>query len=211
MDQFVIFQKFDVREDALLLTDALEKKNIAYELETGSQEFNPAFTFKEEYRIKIRKEDFDRVSELYTEDVADDYYLFDFTSDELADIIAKPDEWSHFDFILAKKLLKERGKEIAPEKVEQLHEQRIQELRKPEKSKKGWIIAGYIFSILGGLFGLLIGWTILSTKKTLPTGETVYVYSESDRKHAKRIVIIGIFCAIPVLASRLLRNILEQM
>ncbi len=42
------------------------------------------------------------------------------------------------------------------------------------------------------IIGLFIGWHLMSYKKTLPDGERVYGYNETDRKHAKRIFYIGI-------------------
>lgn len=45
----------------------------------------------------------------HIEVVDKDYYLFSFTEIELEDLIQKKNEWSKFDFLLAKKILNDRG------------------------------------------------------------------------------------------------------
>ena len=114
-----------------------------------------------------------------------------FTDDELIEVITKSDEWNKFDISLAKKLLKDKGKEITPEKIEEIKRQRIIELSKPEEGQKGYIILGYITAFLGGLLGIFIGWHLLTYKKTLPNGNRIYAYSENDRKQGNRILTIG--------------------
>ena len=42
---------------------------------------------------------------------------------------------------------------------------------------------GYFFTIIGGLLGIFIGYSLFTVKKTLPNGKKVYSYSENDRKH----------------------------
>ncbi|RZJ49712.1 MAG: hypothetical protein EOO44_17795 [Flavobacterium sp.] len=171
-------------------------------LEDNSLSFDPTFAnnnFGTEFCIKIKKEDFEKVnkiieskSEIELDEVNKDYYLLSFSDDELIEVISKSDEWNKFDVSLAKKLLKERGQEITPEKIEEIKKQRIAELSKPEASQKGYIILGYITAFLGGLLGIFVGWHLLTYKKTLPDGNKVYAYSEEDRKQGNRILIIGL-------------------
>ncbi|WP_431243320.1 hypothetical protein ACQ9BO_01130 [Flavobacterium sp. P21] len=52
-------------------------------------------------------------------------------------------------------------------------------------------MAGYLFSLLGGGIGMVIGYSLWTSKKTLPNGERVYSYNEADRKHGKTIFILG--------------------
>ncbi len=191
MNQFTTFQQFTVREEALELADLLEANNIPYKLETGGEEFNPAFVFNGECRILVHPEDVDKVTALFTSNIDADYYLYGFTNNELLDVIAKRDEWSHLDFILAQQLLKERGVELGEEHIHRVEEERIADLSRPDNVHAGWIIAGYVFALAGGFFGILLGGSILLGKKLLPNGEKVYNYSDSDRSHARRILMIG--------------------
>ena len=215
-EQFVTFGKFNDRAIALELTAVLQMNEVEYLLEDTSSSLVPILGDSEltkEFRIKLRKEDFERADSLLKEisltqieKIDSDYYLFDFTDEELMEIITKRDEWNQFDFLLAQKLLKERGKEIKPEVVELLKKQRIAELAKPEESQKTWIYAGYILAFLGGFIGIFIGWHLLSHKKTLPNGDRVYGYSTSDRKHGYRIFIIGVLFLAVWLAVKILTS-----
>jgi amino acid transporter len=108
------------------------------------------------------------------------------------EVIIKADEWSPFDFVLARKILAERGKNMSDEDIAAINEKRIAELKVPDAPQTYWIVLGYIFALIGGLLGIFIGWFLMNYKKTLPDGEMVSEYSERDRKHGKRIFYIGI-------------------
>ena len=201
-NRFVTYQKFNELSQANELTDLLKQNNIEFVVEDYSISFDPSFANNEtdrEYRIKIKKEDFEVADQLVNKitaeeikSVDEDYYLYEFTDQELIEVVVKSEEWSRFDYLLAQKLLKERGKEINKDLLDGLKHQRIEDLAKPEESQKIWIIAGYIFAFLGGLLGIFIGWHLLSHKKTLPNGDRVHGYSTDDRKHGNRILIIAI-------------------
>ena len=205
-EEYITFQKFTDHGAALSLGLVLEEGNIEYELENASTSFDPFFTNNEltkEFRIKLKKEDFEKADKLLQQIslsqidlVEKDYFLFDFTNEELVDVVSKKDEWGQFNFTLAQKILKERGKEIKPAEVESFTEQRIEELTKPEESQNWLITAGYVLILLGGLFGLFIGWHLATHKKTLPNGDRVYGYSLQDRKHGNIIVIGGAICFV---------------
>ncbi len=200
-EQYLTFQKFNDEGLATELTEVLEQNNIEFIVD-DTQNFDPSFSNSEinkEFRVKLKKEDFEKANTLLLEisvkqleNVDKNYYLFKFTDEELIEIVAKADEWSQYDFILAQRILKERGKEIKPELADALRKQRLQELAKPEEGQQTWIYAGYTFALLGGLISIFIGWHLLSYKKTLPNGDRVYGYSASDRKHGNRIFLIGI-------------------
>ena len=136
------------------------------------------------------------------ETVDKDHYLFGFTDEELFEIISKPDEWNEFDFQLAKKILRERGKEINQDTINLLKKQRLNDLAKPEEGQRNWIYAGYIFALLGGLIGVFIGWHLSTYRKTLPNGQQVYGYKQEDRKHGRRIWIKGAIMFIVSLTIR---------
>lgn len=200
-EEFITFEKFNDQNSAREVGDLFAEQNIEFVLEDNSLSFDPTFAnngFGKEYCIKLKKSDFEKankvladISENEINEIDNDYYLLSFTDDELIEVITKSDEWNKFDISLAKKLLKDKGKEITPEKIEEIKRQRIIELSKPEEGQKGYIILGYITAFLGGLLGIFIGWHLLTYKKTLPNGNRIFAYSENDRKQGNRILTIG--------------------
>jgi hypothetical protein len=198
----IAFKTFNDAALANELTSLLKQRGIEYDTEEQQLSFNPTFVSNElskEYVVKLRSEDFTRVNKLLNdseianiEQVDKDYYLFDFTDAELIDLLTKADEWSPFDYQLARKILTERGVTVNDQTLSNLNQKRINELKTPEPSQNGWLFAGYIFALAGGVLGMFIGWHLSSHKKTLPDGEQVYGYSETDRKHGKRIFYLSI-------------------
>ena len=206
-ERFLTFRRFSNLEDANTLVEVLKNNNVDFEVEDGSPTFDITFSNNKllnEYYVKIKQTDFESTekllvdsTEISVDELPKDYYLFDFTNEELIEILIKPDEWSAVDYKLSQQILKSRGKQIDDEFISTLKKKRNEDLSQPEKSNSAWRNAGYIFAFLGGLLGVFIGWHLATFKKTLPNGERVHVYSESDRKHGKYILIIGsIFLAI---------------
>ncbi|MES2108131.1 MAG: hypothetical protein V4577_05265 [Bacteroidota bacterium] len=206
--EFITYQKFNDAALAKQLAELLAEHSISYFIEEGDMVFNPAFSYtdKKEYAVKVKPGDFERINDLLKQDanetmgeVEPDYYLLAFTNEELMDVVTKADEWNVFDVQLARKLLAERGHAISDKEAAEIEEERIEELKKPEPSQNGWVIIGYIIAIgclampfFISVIGLFIGWHLASHKKTLPNGEQIYAYNETDRKHGKRIFYIGI-------------------
>ncbi len=213
---FLTYQKFNYKGEAAELGDLLADHKIEHFIEDTSSSFDPSFSNNElnkEFRIKLKKQDFEKADKLLLAISADqisaidkDYYLFEFSDEELMDILKKSDEWSKFDYLLAQKILKGRGQEINDKQLESLRKQRIEELAKPGEYQKSWIIAGYVFSFLGGLMGVFIGWHLISYKKTLPNGDSVYGYTVEGRKHGSNILLLGIVSFIIWLFIRTILN-----
>ena len=217
MSEFITYEKFATVPELKEFVELLQANNIPYELEDDIQIFDVSFAniqHQRDYRIKLVPEDFERVNDLRNtiaaaelDEIDPDYYLFDFTDEELMDLIVRQDEWSPFDFQLAQKILKDRGREISPQKMEELKEQRMEELSEPEKHHPFWIVFGYFFAFLGGIIGVIMGAYIISRKKVLPNGDKIYAYSESDRKHGTRILLIAIVMIIIGTAFRVINAV----
>mgnify|MGYP006180187279 FL=1 len=189
-------------EEAEGLISSLKDNGVNVQIEDASPPVDLTFsgnTLQNEIRIKVKQSDFEtanqfleKQAEQLVDKFSDEHYLYDFTDDELIEIIEKPDEWSKVDYLLSQKILKKRGHEISKEKVEELQQKRIDELRKPEKGHKGWLIFGFISAILGGLLGIFLGWFHWTFKKTDPTGQRVYAYDQQTRKIGQGIFWIGL-------------------
>ena len=200
-EMFLTFRKFNDAGLASEIASQLKQYDIECVLEDNRKIFDPSFaynTVEPEINLKLRSADFSKADKalenFYQKDLDNidpGYYLFEFTDDELVEIISKPDEWGHFDYQLAKKILRERGKEIKPEEADLLKTNRIEELSQPDNIHTFWIYFGYITSVLGAPFGILIGCILAYFKKTLPNGQRIYAYREKDRNHGTRMIIIS--------------------
>lgn len=199
--EFLIFKKYNEKETAEALTNLLQAHGIAYQIDQDRENLDvlygtsPSTKF---YYVKIKADDFPKANALLLdlgnanlETIDKTHYLFEFTDEELFDILSKPDEWNALDYQLAKKLLKERGREVNDDIIESLKKQRIVELAKPDERNRVWIFIGYLSILFGGLFAIIVGWHLFTYKKTLPDGQRVYEYSEKDRRHGKRIFYLG--------------------
>lgn len=202
----LVYKRFYEEAGANELIEILVDNRIEYELIEDKENLDSLYGdkhFSKQYFVKINGDNFKEVdsillglSEKELETVDKNHYLYGFTDEELFEIVTKPDEWNEFDFQLAKKILKERGKDISQEMIDLLKKQRLNELAKPEEGQKNWIYAGYTTALLGGIIGVFIGWHLATYKKTLPNGKQVYGYKQEDRKHGRKIWILGVIMFI---------------
>lgn len=213
-ESYSIFKKFPTLEQANELKKLLNENGIESLLADNIPTVDITFsgnTLQNEFEIRIKQSDFKKAEEILeknAENLIDQidkgYYLFEFTDEELYEILLKSDEWNPFDYTLAQKILKQRGKSVDKALLSSLKNERLKNLAKPEENQKPWIIAGYIFSLLGGFLGLIIGYFLWTSKKTLPNGQKVYSYSANDRKHGKYIFYIGLVIAPTALLLRVI-------
>ncbi len=198
---FATFQKFSSEENALVLMNILSEERIDFEVANNSPSVNFTLngTLQNEFEVKVRQEDFQRANQLLEKiarenigNLSKDHYLFEFSDDELMEILQKPDEWGKEDYLIAQQILKDRGKIISSKQLENFKTQRLQALSKPDEGNTFWTIFGYISALLLGLLGIWIGWHLMGSRKTLPNGQQIFTYNEQNRLHGKRIVFIGI-------------------
>jgi hypothetical protein len=200
--EFVTFQLLHSRQIAEEMGSVLDREGIDYEIVENNKYFDPSFAFNKidpEINLKVIANDFikarnvlERVYSRQLEQVDSGYYLFKFKDDELLQIIRRPDEWGIFDHALAKKILSDRGITVPDDAATEVMNARLEELRKPESVEPAWIGLGYLASLAGGFFGVLMGWLFSNMKKTLPNGERVFVYKDADRRHGSRIFKLGL-------------------
>ena len=135
---FRTFQQFSDPGLASAIAEKLEAQQIECMVEKVTPLLEPSFfrnTVEQTIHLKVRSADLDdahkALEEYYRhqlQDVDPAYYLFSFSDIELLDIVAKPDEWGHFDYVLARALLADRGLEIPDETIEQMKQQRLRQL-----------------------------------------------------------------------------------
>jgi hypothetical protein len=200
-DIFLTFKRFHQEEIANDLIQKLRELNIEFEIEDSGKIPDPFFAKNmatRDFSIKLKPADFtiaqrelESYYRLQTEHADPGYYLFELTNEELQEIIEKYDEWGDFDYQLAQKILKDRGKEINAEFTSTPKKKRNDGLATSGPTHKGWIYFGYFSVILGGLFGIIIGWHLYYSKKTLPDGRIAYNYGDWERIHGKLILLLG--------------------
>jgi len=110
-DNYLTFQKFNDPQLAQTIAHQLAELGIPSQIADEHPNFNPSFVtnvVEPTIHLKLRAQDFDQAHQALEEyyrqhlhDVDPDYYLLSFTDQELKDIVAKPDEWGHFDYALA--------------------------------------------------------------------------------------------------------------
>lgn len=213
----IVYQTFTSKELALELTNLLSKNNIPFKTEVFDASFNSTFTnnSNKDYVVKINASDFETVDALLLESMKEeidnvdaDYYLFQFSNEELFDLIRKRDEWSQFDILLAKKILQSKNVAFSQELDDKIKQERFSELAEAKKADKYYVIVGYVLAILGGVLGFIIGLHLSSSKKTLPNGKQIYEFTEKDRKNGKEIMFIGIIMTVVSFAIKYLRQVL---
>lgn len=205
-ENYLTFKKYNDVGIATEIGEYLKANEIEYTIEDNKQFFDATFannSFNPEISLKLKPEDFNKAQKVLdsyyqqsTTSVDKDYHLFEFSDQELVEIISKPDEWGEFDYQLAQKILSDRGKEIKPEIVALLTEQRTKELAKPLTSSKYLIYRGYFSALFGGFFAILFGYDLAYSKKIMRDGQQVFTYREEERKHGERIFLIGILSTI---------------
>ncbi|WDF45796.1 hypothetical protein PQ459_12910 [Chryseobacterium sp. KACC 21268] len=214
----VIFRKSINKSIIEEVASILERESIDFQLIDNEKYFDATFVTdpsKIEYQLLIQKDDFENAEKLitkyYSENlvIPEDYYLKEFSDEELTEIIHKKDEWNEFDYEVAKSLLKDRGIVISETDIERINSERLEKLKtnyeKPNEVKN-LIVLGYIFSVIGFFasfvmtFCLFISYgvslVILKLKKQLPNGERVYYFNERDRKHGRRILVLSLIFTV---------------
>jgi hypothetical protein len=213
MSAFQQYQAFISPDAAQPLIDLLFKNQVVFETGYDKPVFDPKMAFNDSetrFVVRLRPTDFeaarqleDQANEALTDEAAPDHYLFGFTDEELFEVVMKRDEWNSFDVALAGRILRERGRDVTPDTVRLLRQYRAAELTQPEASQKSTIIAGYALALIGGIIGIIIGLNLLYAKKKLLDGSQGPAYSEADRAHGFRIILLGFVVALLLFVMRI--------
>ncbi|MDD5572124.1 MAG: hypothetical protein PHD97_13315 [Bacteroidales bacterium] len=213
MQKFITYKRFIETEQVEEIVEILKENNIPYEIEDNTRQAPDIIIGMDtapKILLKLYPDDFLKANELLSliadndlENVDKDYHLFSFENDELLEIITEPDTWCEFDVQLSKKILNDRGIVISSSLEKVMKEKRIKELSKKEDGSSIWTVFGYISAFLGGILGIAIGLSLWKSKRTLPNGERIYVYKDSDRFHGFIITLIGIVMFVFFVALRI--------
>lgn len=191
MADFEVFKSFYTEEQALAYQKLLQENGIATKVEKKRNIADKVFTgysAEAEIYLMISGADFTKANEIIDASIADnmetmdpDYYLFSFSKQELIDIVNNPDEWNNQDVLLARKLLADQGYVVSDSMMDEVKENRIKELAKPEKELSSILLIGYCVAAFVPIYGLFFALTKLTAKKVLPNGEKVFIYDKGAR------------------------------
>lgn len=201
MKEFVPFQSFFTEEEAAPIIKTLEEKGIEYKVEKLKELLDPTITghiVQHKIFLLLQSHDFSKANEALDDAIIknislleNDYYLFGFSNNELLEIIHKPDEWSRQDFLIARKILNDRGINIDDIAINSIKKERIRELGVQERGDIFWIAIGYLIAIIGGLLSLVIALPFVLSRKTLPDGRRMFIYDTVTRRHGRNMLIIA--------------------
>lgn len=65
-----------------------------------------------------------------------------------------------------------------------------------EKDATGWLIAAYIFAILGGFLGIILGTVVATGKVEMVSGEKIYKYKSDHRRLGWGAAILSIISMV---------------
>ena len=206
MSEFITFKKYNNPEEAGVLVDLLKNNDLEYQVTAEDASEDVVFagnTIPKELSILVKESDIEaaeklleEIEEVGADRLEKDYYLFEFTDNELHDILKKPDEWSLNDYHWAREILKQRGKDIDDASIERWKNARLETLSKTEEVTVKYQILAYFFCIIGGFIGIFMGRHLSSYKKTLPNGQKMFAFDDKARKLGYRISIFGFICLI---------------
>jgi len=134
----------------------------------------------------------------------ENHYLLDSTDQELVEIVAQSSEWSAFDVAHARQLISQRGIDL--KKVEEKAAEHLRQLQRGKRASKKLIFFGWVFSMLGGLIGIGIAWSLASMKEKTPRGE-FFTYDEESRAIGRRMLKVAVAVLVIALVLRLISSL----
>lgn len=201
MNNYEVFKSFYEEEQAIALHQFLKEKGIDAVIVKNKRVTDKMIGgdgLEKDLFVKINPADFDHANRLIDQQVElnisqlePDYYLFSFADEELFEIVQKADEWNNQDVILAKKILKDRGFDLSESQVKEMRSTRIKELSIQEEESPSWIVAAVITAFLIPPLGLILGLSLMQSKKVLPDGNKIFSYTAKVRSHGQTIVVIA--------------------
>ena len=194
-------QKFRESSEAKEVANLLEQAGVNFTVSNTSRAFDVSQigglggdSSDEGILIAVRESDFESARSILeasylSTPIPDDHYLITASNEDLAEILATPDEWSPFDVVHARSMMSKRGIDL--ELIEEKKQKRIEAL-KSGKPASNWLIwGGWAGALTGGLIGVGIAWSLTSMKEKTPEGE-FYTYDDRSREIGKKMMSVSI-------------------
>lgn len=214
-EEFLVFRKSIHSDIVKEISAILTENDIENYISDDAKIFDPSFAnneVKNEFVVKIKQTDFEKGNTILTDyytnsvEIPEDYYLKDFSNEDLKEILFHKDDWNEIDVVIARKILEEERKVyISEEQIKIENEEYLDHLKtnyENPKKVESLLIFGYFFAIFGALLSIfhwicilisyIIGILILTLRKQLPNGERIHFFKESERKHGLYIIVLSI-------------------
>ena len=200
MSEFLTYSKFYTNEEAGEFAALLQKNGIPFEAERVGAPLDGLYVGEDtdpRYLVKVMQTDFEKVNELMkhemerqVEYVRSDYYLYQFTNEELADVVRRPDEWNYFDQALARKLLLQRNVALEAIPVNALFT--AEDLYQPSRLEGAWLVLAYLGAVFFPFVGVPLGAVLFRSKRTLRDGSKVPLFDVTAMNHGWVLLAIGV-------------------
>lgn len=204
MSEFLPYAKFQTAEDALPLINLLKTASIPYQFEHLVNQLDDliiGYSLDPMFEIRVESSRFEQVNQLLQQsaivgpDDQSQYYLYNFTDEELMNVVNNDEEWNAFDQGLAKAILEKRHATT---------------INKPTLSNNNYLakslptstlIIGYLLSTT--IIGILFGLSIRQNKKILSDGTKTYTYDSNTRQHGSYMIMVALI-ALTLFLTRLI-------
>jgi hypothetical protein len=224
MEQFLVFETFADKEQALRTAALLENRDIPVAIEENLPALDSNFIgqqFSDQYALRIPGNCFTAAREILMattvinlEEVDRGYMLLSFSNEELLEVMSDTDAWGIYNYKLAEALLRQRNVAVPVKEIALAQQEKQAEKAMPESFSIFWIVLGYLSAIGGsfvyayyiggnftiivlpGLLGVLIGWNLAFNKKTLQDGSRVPAFKPVIRMHGTIIFWLSLLLFI---------------
>lgn len=201
MGGYEVFKSFYDEQQAIALQQFLQSRGIDAVIVRNRPVVDKVLTgdgLEKDIFIKIDPDNFDHANRIIDEQIEQnlsqidpDYYLFSFADDELFEIVQKADEWSNQDVVLARRILKDRGYDLSEKQVKDIRSTRIRELAVQEEDSPWWTYIGFLAAFSMPIIGLIMGLSILQSRKLLPDGRKIPTYNPRARSRGRGLIILS--------------------
>jgi hypothetical protein len=220
--EYEVYDKFQMAEVAEPLIALLESNGILYELEqpgslTDTLLVETPLTFAPKLILKLSPESFQQVDQLVDQEMQNliqsgeidlpEHFLTAYATDELWEVLRKPEDWNFDTRAIARYLLRSKGLDPSPEGIKAWQEARLHKLTTPQKVSKLEMILLLLFCLLGFLpqigVGLYIsfGWLAMGFHQwqgvlSDPIAGRFFAFDPATRNRAMQLLILGLIIRI---------------
>lgn len=206
-DKPIVFKTLSNIDEAEKIGEQFNLHQIAYEIESPPQLLDRNFIGEQpmpEHYIKIRPSDFTRANEIVDDlykniaaTVGKDYYLFDFSDEQILDVANHKTEWGDLNYYVALEILAKRGITYDKQLTNVLEEEAA--AIAPHSAKPIYLVLVYIMLAASfivpypylSIGGLIAGLFLYGANKTLRNGTRIPYYDTNGRKNGIFMITIA--------------------